>query len=928
MRRFFGLNTVAGQLAFWTALVTSALLIALLVIYYTASRDRILQQTNEQALTEVELHAIEIDGLVGRVAALVTAMSVVQGARGPDAPPEVFDELRRIIGSFPPDEVFGVYYAFENKPYTDPMVMPWIDRNHQPQPTLLQYDLHVDGPGTQWYWGPKKQRRLLLTEPYFDEGGSEITMLSVNAPLLGPAGQFYGVAGADISLEEMREFIKKVDILTEGEGGGRQSEHAYLLSPQGAIIAHPEEKLMIGAGKKGSRVDDLPAGRLIAASPSGDAMYRAQDGNQRMVYWATAPLTQWKVALDVPYAAVTAPVRAMAWRLGGVAAAGLLLLLGAVSLVARRVAAPLKQLSAAAAELEAGRHDSAALVPLLRRGDEVGDLGRAFTRMSDEIRKREQSLAAWNADLEKTVGARTAELKHAVEEAEEAREQAQEASKTKSAFLANMSHELRTPMNAIIGYSEMLLEESADTGEKWMEPDLQKILSSAKHLLQLINDILDLSKIEAGRMTVFLEPVDIAQTAKDVAATIEPLVAKNANVFELVCPPDAGSMRTDLTKLRQTLFNLLSNACKFTENGKVTLQITRRADHMVSFAVTDSGIGMTPEQQGKLFGEFVQADASTTRKYGGTGLGLAISRKFCRLLGGDITVESTPGHGSTFSAILPVEAKEPAVEPAPEPAAAPVAAPAAGGAKKEGARGTLLVIDDDPASRELLQRMLEKDGYAVRLAANGPDGIAAAKEDKPDLITLDVMMPSMDGWAVLSALKTDPATAAIPVVMLTMVEDRPMGFALGATEYLTKPVQKSRVLEAVSRCVSHKSDDILIVEDDPMAADIVMRTVQADGHRCRHARNGREALAMVHESRPALIILDLMMPEMDGFTFLDALRVEGPDFPGIPVVVLTAKDLTAAEREHLAGRVMDTLRKGAGQRESLLEIVHRQLNHS
>ncbi|MGA1764655.1 MAG: hybrid sensor histidine kinase/response regulator, partial [Ilumatobacteraceae bacterium] len=392
-----------------------------------------------------------------------------------------------------------------------------------------------------------------------------------------------------------------------------------------------------------------------------------------------------------------------------------------------------------------------------------------------------ESLAAWNANLEKTVSDRTAELKHAVEDAELAREQAQEANKTKSAFLANMSHELRTPMNAIIGYSEMLLEEAEDTGEKWMEPDLKKILSSAKHLLQLINDILDLSKIEAGRMTVFLEQVDILQTAKDVAATVDPLVAKNANTFVLQCADDVGQMRTDLTKLRQTLFNLLSNASKFTEKGKITLEIKRRADGMVSFAVQDTGIGMNRSQMEKLFGEFVQADASTTRKYGGTGLGLAISRKFCRMLGGDITVESEPGKGSVFTAILPVEAKEPAPEDEAEPAP-----PVAAATEKEGARGTLRVIDDDPSSRELLQRMLEKEGYSVRLAPNGPDGIAAAKEQKPDLITLDVMMPSMDGWAVLSALKADPATADIPVVMLTMVEDRPMGFALGATEYLTK----------------------------------------------------------------------------------------------------------------------------------------------
>ena len=923
MRRLLGLNTLAGQLTLWTALTVGAIMAVLILFAYRSARADLIARTKQSALAEVEVHAIEIDALVGRVASLVTTMAAVQGLRGPDPAPDVMLELRRIMDSFPANEVFGAYYTFDNADYRDQMSMPWIDRNSYPEATINKNDYHIDQPSTIWYWGPKKSGKLTISEPYFDGGGSDVTMLSVNAPVLGPEGQFYGISGVDISLDDMRELIKKVDIAMTGEDSAQESDYAYLVSPTGTIIAHPDSSLMIGEGNPGVNVSQLPAGSAMLAAPSGEATYRRDDGSERIVYWVTAPLTGWKVVLDVPYSTLLVPVKALAWRLGTVGGLGLLLLMGVVGLVAHRLATPLRQLTRAAAELEAGQLDSAELAPLLRRGDEVGDLGRGFTRMADEIRKREESLAAWNANLEKTVSDRTAELKHAVEDAELAREQAQEANKTKSAFLANMSHELRTPMNAIIGYSEMLLEEAEDTGEKWMEPDLKKILSSAKHLLQLINDILDLSKIEAGRMTVFLEPVDILQTARDVAATVDPLVAKNANTFELKCPPDAGSMRTDLTKLRQTLFNLLSNACKFTEKGKVTLAITRRADHMVSFAVTDTGIGMTPEQMGKLFGEFVQADASTTRKYGGTGLGLAISRKFCRMLGGDITVESEPGKGSVFTAILPVEAKEPAPEPVVEAPVQPVL-PAT---EVEGARGTLLVIDDDPASRELLQRMLEKEGYAVRLAPNGPDGIAAAKEHKPDLITLDVMMPSMDGWAVLSALKADPATADIPVVMLTMVEDRPMGFALGATEYLTKPVQKSRVLEAVSRCVTHKSDDILVVEDDPMAADIVMRTVRADGRQCRHARNGREALAMVHESRPALIILDLMMPEMDGFTFLDALRVEGPDFADIPVVVLTAKDLTLSEQEHLAGRVMDTLRKGAGQRENLLEVIHRQLNH-
>ena len=920
MRRLFGLNTLAGQLTLWTALTVGAIMSVLILFAYRSARTDLIERTQQSALAEVEVHAIEIDAMVGRVASLVTTMAAVQGLRGPDPAPDVMLELRRIMDSFPANEVFGVYYTFENADFREQMSMPWIDRNSYPEATINKNDFHIDQPSTLWYWGPKRSGKLTISEPYFDGGGSDVTMLSVNAPVFGPGGRFYGISGVDISLDDMRELIKKVNIAMVGEDAAQESDFAYLVSPTGAIIAHPDSSLMIGEGNPGVNIAQLPAGAAMQAAPSGETTYRGEDGSERIVYWVTAPLTGWRVVLDVPYSTLLVPVKALAWRLGTVGGMGLLLLMGVVGLVAHRLAAPLRKLTRAAAELEAGQLDSEELSPLLRRGDEVGDLGRGVTRMADEIRQREESLAAWNANLEKTVSERTSELKHAVEDAESAREQAQEASKTKSAFLANMSHELRTPMNAIIGYSEMLLEESEDTGEKWMEPDLQKILSSARHLLQLINDILDLSKIEAGRMTVFLEPVDIAQTARDVAATVEPLVAKNANVFELVCPPDAGSMRTDLTKLRQTLFNLLSNACKFTESGRVTLEITRRADRMVSFAVTDTGIGMNAAQMDKLFGEFVQADASTTRKYGGTGLGLAISRKFCRLLGGDITVESEPGRGSTFTAMLPAEAKEPAPEPEVAPVAtAPVEIP------REGARGTLLVIDDDPLSRDLLQRMMEKEGYAVLVASGGAEGLKMARENQPDLITLDVMMPSMDGWAVLTALKADAATAEIPVVMMTMVEDKPMGFALGAADYLTKPIDKAKVLAAVSRRVGRSGEDVLIVEDDPMAADIVRRTLESGGFRTRHARNGREALQAVHEARPQLIVLDLMMPEMDGFTLLDALRMEGPEFAAIPVVVLSAKDLTPEEREILSGRVQDTLRKGAGQRENLLETIRRNL---
>ncbi len=921
MRRLFGLNTLAGQLSLWTALTAGAVLVALVLLSYTAVRRQVIRQTNHEALTEVELHATEIGGVVGRVSGIVTTLAAEQAIRGPKPADNVLNRLRRLIESFSPEEVFGVFYTFEGADYRDPMSMPWIDRRNYPERTVNLNPYDQDTDSTTWYWGPKKTRKVFVTEPYFDDGGSEVTMLTVSAPIIDHSGKFIGIAGIDIALDEIKEMMKKVDLDLESESGVGD-DFAYLVSAKGAVISHPDEKLMLGKGSRGAKVTELPGGAEIMSAPSGYTEYGSGTG-RRIVYWASVPSTDWKVVLDVPYHIVMAPLRRLAWRSAAVGIGGLLLLVGVVSVVARRVVAPLEKLTVAAAEIEAGRHDPKDLNPLLRRRDEVGDLGRAFTRMAEEIRQREESMAAWNDNLEKTVAERTSELKNAVEEAEEARAAAQEANKTKSAFLANMSHELRTPMNAIIGYSEMLIEESEDTGEKWMQPDLQKILSSAKHLLQLINDILDLSKIEAGRMTVYLEQVDIGQTVRDVSSTIEPLVAKNRNTFELQCPADAGAMRTDLTKLRQTLFNLLSNACKFTEDGKITLAVSPRPDGMLAFAVTDTGIGMEPHQIEKLFSEFVQADVSTTRKYGGTGLGLSISRKFCRMLGGDIVVESSPGKGSTFTAILPLSAHEPVPDAPSQPAAVPPPAPVDGEH-----RGKILVVDDDTNSRDLLRRMLEKQGYSVLTASGGAEGVVMAKEQRPDLLTLDVMMPSMDGWAVLSALKADPATASIPVVMMTMVEDRPMGFALGAADYLTKPVDKSRVLDAVSRLVAHKGDDILVVEDDPMAADIVRRTLEADGRVCRHARNGREALDMVKHSRPVLILLDLMMPEMDGFEFLDALESEGSEFAAIPVIVLTAKDLTQEERDRLSGRVMQTLRKGAGQRENLLAAIHRRIKPS
>ena len=515
-----------------------------------------------------------------------------------------------------------------------------------------------------------------------------------------------------------------------------------------------------------------------------------------------------------------------------------------------------------------------------------------------------------------------------------AKEAAEEANRTKSQFLANMSHELRTPMNAIIGYSEMLQEEAADLDQKGFIPDLQKIHGAGKHLLGLINDILDLSKVEAGKMTLFLEDFDVEKLVGEVAATVQPLIEKNGNTLEIECPADIGTMRADVTKLRQTLFNLLSNASKFTEHGVIRMKVDRVVSdqysvsseglgsgdvplptancRLLTFRVTDTGIGMTPEQIGRLFQAFTQADASTTRKYGGTGLGLAISRKFCQLMGGDITVASEFGVGTTFTVTLPATVEEaPAAEtlaPRPQPAI-------------RSSQSTVLVIDDDASVRDLMQRTLVKDGFRVEVAADGQRGLELAKQLQPAVITLDVMMPGMDGWAVLTALKADAETADIPVVMLTIVDDKNMGFALGAADYFTKPIDWHRLSAALKKHRrSASAQTVLVVEDDAATREMFRRTLEKDGWKVIEAENGRFGIERVADEVPAIILLDLMMPEMDGFTFMQQLRAR-PDCRDIPVIVITAKDLTPEDLKRLNGEVERIMQKGATGAEQLLAEV-------
>jgi len=742
-------------------------------------------------------------------------------------------------------------------------------------------DLHHES----YFQQVQRDKRVYFSEPFISPHSKQLSLL-IAVPIILPQQGFQGVFSGEVELQFLQKSIEHSQI----EVGNT----AFILDQRGSMLAHPDTQLV----QNRKSLQHVPLVKQALLGKTLSSIYQDDQGNWTI--GSAAPLHNGWVVVNTQALSIAArPILYMGLLAIVLFVINLLILFFAQHHQLGQIVKSLSVLVQKANALARNNYEELSLLRLVKFS-EIVSLGESFIKMANAVQERDQA------------------LENQVTELQAAKETAEAAIRTKSDFLANMSHELRTPLNAIIGYTEIIEEDFRDSGNEEYLTDLTRIHSAAEHLLGLINDLLDISKIEAGKMEVLVEVFDVNMLVDNLHDMVIPWMHENGNTLTVECPANFGDMQTDLVKLRQSLLNLLSNATKFTKQGQISLQVTpvqQAGEAWIRIEVRDTGIGMTDEQMKKLFQIFSQVDSSMTRRYGGTGLGLAITRHFVEMLGGNIRVESQFGKGTSFIVCIPRHLKLPEfIKPSLSQSLTLASLPETG--------GKILVVDDNPSVREVLKTILTKEGYQVAMAGDGEEGLSIARKLRPNAIILDVVMPKMDGWTTLSELKADPELATIPVIMLSMLEEKEYAYSLGAAEYLVKPLHREKLIQALHK---HRAPNVklplpiaMVIEDDMLMREMLSQWFDKQGWQVHCAENGHIALSQLAQVNPYFIVLDLMMPEIDGFEFVSQIQ-QHTTWSQVPIVVLTAKHITPEERTHLLTRVDAIIQKDTYDAEQLFD---------
>jgi|GEM_PF-2759251 len=726
-------------------------------------------------------------------------------------------------------------------------------------------------------------------------GDASVAAVVIAVPILDRRRMLVGFLAGTVDLSEVQRLSNYSRIGPNGQ--------AVVVDRRGRVIAHPRDDWRVEA-------KDLSSSAIFQQSlgqESGVSWYTDLDGNvPRAAGFATVPEVGWKVWVSQPVAELRSELTPLIWSTVEWLLVAIVLALVLGFLAAAWITRPVDELTRAAGRIAQGDFVNPLKVKESFAARELQALAHTFNQMA------QQQSGAYQT-LEEKVSQRTSELQAANQELARA-------NKLKSEFLANVSHELRTPLSAIIGFSQILLDGIDGPVNEEQHQDIVQVNTSGQSLLGLINQILDLSKIEAGKMELSLERVELPSLINSVLDSISPLAQEKGLRIQTQFAPGLPAVEGDAGRLKQILINLLSNAVKFTERGHIEV-VAQPSGRTVRISVKDTGIGISAEAQKLIFEEFVQGDGSSTRRHGGTGLGLSIVRKLVEMHGGAITLVSEPGLGSTFTFTVPGwAAGQGTVTPLQR---RPLHRP------HQGLPGSaILVVDDDPSVRQLIARHLEQEGWKTVQASNATDALQLARESHPMLITLDIMMPDASGWWVLEKLKEDPQTAGIPVLVVTIVEDQRLVFALGASDYLGKPYDRGELIAKIHRLLPELDGKrVLVVDDDPDARTMLAKILNEEGADVVGAASGDEAMAMIAQSPPDLVLLDLMMPGMSGFEMVARLRAQ-PAGIGIPVMIVSAKELTAEDVLTLDGHIQRFVSKGSIEPEGLTNAVRQLLGQS